>query len=59
MYAKELLVEIVKSESFTADLRCRAADFERLENLVDKVQQDKRKLGVRVNRLVQTGELKC
>mgnify|MGYP001800408433 CR=1 FL=1 len=34
-----------------------AADFERLESLVDKTQQDKRRLGVRVNRLTQTGEL--
>ncbi|KAF6026416.1 CEP135 [Bugula neritina] len=44
----------ITSYQATPDLRCRAADFERLENLVDKVQQDKRKLGVRVNRLVQT-----
>ena len=41
----------------TADLLSQAADFERLESLVDKTQQDKRRLGVRVNRLTQTGEL--
>ena len=38
-----------------AELMSKTADFERLENLVDKTQQDKRKLGVRVSRLVQTG----
>lgn len=40
-----------------AELMSKNADFERLENLVDKTQHDKRKLGVRVGRLVQTGEL--
>ena len=38
------------------ELMSKTADFERLESLVDKTQQDKRKLGVRVSRLVQTGE---
>lgn len=41
--------------ALAGDILSKAADFERLENLVDKTQQDKRRLGTRINRLILTG----
>ena len=56
LFVRYLLVfDILCFSLNLAELMSKTADFERLENLVDKTQQDKRKLGVRVSRLVQTG----